>query len=146
MRSETPDRVPARKLLLTLSTPLVCFMVFHVFLPLNRFPTTAFSCRPPLVRCCRESADAHKHFVENTFNSIGLFTLPLSHSFSGEIELTENQCQSVLNAKCIYIYICECVFYMIIYIDMCVKITECVFRHAGEPSAYTGLSQRRDEL
>ena len=95
MRSETSDRVPAKKLLLTLSTPLVCFMVFHVFLPLNRLPTTAFSCRPPLVRCCRESADAHKHFVENTFNSIGLFTLPLNHSFSGEIELTENQCQSV---------------------------------------------------
>ena len=86
-----------RKLLPTLSTPLVCFMVFHVFLPLNRFPTTAFSCRPPLVRCCRESADAHKHFVENTFNLHGLFTLPLSHSFSGEIELTENQCQSVMS-------------------------------------------------
>ena len=45
MRSETSDRVPAKKLLPTLSTPLVCFMVFHVFHPLNRFPTTAFSCR-----------------------------------------------------------------------------------------------------
>ena len=74
-------------------------MVLSRFLPHKRvFPQLPFSCRPPLVRCCRESADAHKLFVENTFNLIGLFTLPLSHSFSREIELTENQCQSVFRS------------------------------------------------
>ena len=41
---------------------------FHGFssryFPQTGFPQPPFSCRPPLVRCCRESADVHKLFVE----------------------------------------------------------------------------------
>ena len=80
-------------------TPIFLFfasMVVHDTSHKQVFPRPPLSCRPPFVRCCRESADAHKPFVENTYNLIGLFTLPLSHSFSREIELTENQCQSVV--------------------------------------------------
>ena len=82
-------------------TPIFLFfasMVVHDTSHKQVFPRPPLSCRPPFVRCCRESADAHKPFVENTYNLIGLFTLPLSHSFSREIELTENQCQSVFRS------------------------------------------------
>ena len=58
--------------------PCTCIMIHLQFLPLffafmvvphdtshkQVFPQPPFSCRPPLVRCCRESADVHKLFVE----------------------------------------------------------------------------------
>ena len=94
--------VPATRTFLQAVTPLlVCFHGGSTrYLPHKQVSHRSFQplvqcSRPPLARCCRESADAREPCVQNTFNLIGLFTLPLSHSFSREIELTENQCQSV---------------------------------------------------
>ena len=77
------------------SCPIACFvsMVVHDTSPK---PTLPQQLRRRFVRCCRESADAHKPLFE--LQLIGLLALPLSHSFPWGTELTEYNCQSVFRS------------------------------------------------
>ena len=75
-------------------------MVFHVLLPLNRFPTAAFS------RLCIAASRASETFF-STIQVAGLFRLAVPPpSFpTWELSVTEYNCQSVCLSLSLSLYI-----------------------------------------
>ena len=88
MRSETSDRVPAKKLLLTLPTPLFVFMVLARYTPKPFAHRRLAADLPP--RCVYRSGLSPPANNVQQYFSADSATFPFSHSFPRGIDATAN--------------------------------------------------------